>query len=204
MDHQNRDGAAGKDVKTSSRLFGTIPGRWVEFTSYESGVINLSVVFGWHNGSIYIVMLRLRHCRQIVYHWATREAQTPMRLVLSLYQSQAKARRWHANIPCVCVYLRFPGGSAPCSENQLPCRRQVQSLGQEDPLQKEMKTHSSLITRKIPWTEKPGGLQSMGCKKVRHSVATEQYMRERDIYIYERYSISCNMSQNCHHLKVYK
>ena len=53
---------------------------------------------------------------------------------------------------------------------------QVQSLGQEDPLQKEMKTHSSIITRKIPWTEKPGGLQSMGCKKVRHSVATKQYM----------------------------
>ena len=35
---------------------------------------------------------------------------------------------------------------------------QVQSLGQEDPLEKEMATHSSILTREIPWTEEPGGL----------------------------------------------
>ena len=39
---------------------------------------------------------------------------------------------------------------------------QVQSLGWEDPLEKEMATHSSIIAWKIPWTEEPGGLQSMG------------------------------------------
>ena len=38
----------------------------------------------------------------------------------------------------------------------------VQSLGQEDPLEKEMATHSSILARKIQWTEEPGGLQSMG------------------------------------------
>ena len=38
----------------------------------------------------------------------------------------------------------------------------VRSLGQEDPLEKEMATHSSTLTWKIPWTEKPGRLQSMG------------------------------------------
>ena len=38
----------------------------------------------------------------------------------------------------------------------------VQSLGQEDSLEKEMATHSSIIAWKIPWTEEPGGLQSMG------------------------------------------
>ena len=37
----------------------------------------------------------------------------------------------------------------------------VQSLGQEDPLEKEMATHSSTLAWKIPWTEEPGGLQSM-------------------------------------------
>ena len=36
-----------------------------------------------------------------------------------------------------------------------------QSLGWEDPLEKEMATHSSILARRIPWTEKPGGLQSM-------------------------------------------
>ena len=44
---------------------------------------------------------------------------------------------------------------------------QVQSLGQEDPLEKEMSTHSSTHAWKIPWMEKPGGLQSMGSQRVR-------------------------------------
>ena len=39
---------------------------------------------------------------------------------------------------------------------------QVPSLGQEDPLEEEMATHSSTLARRIPWTEEPGGLQSMG------------------------------------------
>ena len=39
---------------------------------------------------------------------------------------------------------------------------QVQSLGREDPLEKEMATHSSILAGKIPWIEEPGGLQSMG------------------------------------------
>ena len=39
---------------------------------------------------------------------------------------------------------------------------QVQSLGQEDPLEKDMATHSRILAWEIPWTEGPGGLQSMG------------------------------------------
>ena len=44
----------------------------------------------------------------------------------------------------------------------------VQSLGQEDPLEKEMATHSSTLAWKIPWTEDPGRLQSMGLQRVGH------------------------------------
>ena len=44
----------------------------------------------------------------------------------------------------------------------------VQSLGQEDPLEKEMVTHSSILAWRIPWTEKPGRLQSMGLQRVGH------------------------------------
>ena len=43
---------------------------------------------------------------------------------------------------------------------------QVQSLGQEDPMEEEMATHSSILAWKIPWTEEPGGLQSLGLKRV--------------------------------------
>ena len=46
---------------------------------------------------------------------------------------------------------------------------QVQSLGQEDALEKEMATHSSILIWKIPWTEEPGGLQSMGSQRVGHN-----------------------------------
>ena len=44
----------------------------------------------------------------------------------------------------------------------------VRSLDQEDPLEKEMATHSSILAWKIPWMEEPGGLQSMGSQRVRH------------------------------------
>ena len=44
----------------------------------------------------------------------------------------------------------------------------IQSLGQEDPLEKEMATHSGIPAWRIPWTEEPGGLQSMGSQRLRH------------------------------------
>ena len=48
----------------------------------------------------------------------------------------------------------------------------VRSLGREDPLEKEMAAHSSSLAWKIPWTEEPGGLQSMGSQRVGHDWAT--------------------------------
>ena len=53
---------------------------------------------------------------------------------------------------------------------RLPAIRetQVQSLGQEDPLEKEMVTHSSILAWRIPWMEKPGRLQSAGSQRVGH------------------------------------
>ena len=53
---------------------------------------------------------------------------------------------------------------------RLPTMREagVQSLGQEDPLEKEMATHSSILAWKIPWTEEPGRLQSMGSQRDGH------------------------------------
>ena len=56
---------------------------------------------------------------------------------------------------------KSPGGSVL---KNLPAMKQmqVQSLGGEDPLEKEMAAHSSILAWEIPWTEEPGGLQSMG------------------------------------------
>ena len=61
----------------------------------------------------------------------------------------------------------FHGGSVV--KNRLPMQEtQVRPLGQEDPLEKEMATHSSILAWRIPWTEKPGGQQSMRLQRVRH------------------------------------
>ena len=49
---------------------------------------------------------------------------------------------------------------------------QAQSLGWEDPLEKEMAAHSSILGWRIPWTEGPGGLQSVEWQRVGHSLAT--------------------------------
>ena len=49
----------------------------------------------------------------------------------------------------------------------------VQSLGWEDPLGKEMATHSSILTWEISWIEEPGGLQSIGSQRVRHDLAAK-------------------------------
>ena len=50
----------------------------------------------------------------------------------------------------------------------------VQSPGQEDPLEKELATYSGILAWKIPWTEEPGGLQSMGWQGVGHDLVTKQ------------------------------
>ena len=66
--------------------------------------------------------------------------------------------------------LGLPQGSAV---KNLPVVREpqetrVQSLGQEDPLEEEMGTHSSILAWRIPWREEPGQLQSLGSRRVRH------------------------------------
>ena len=62
------------------------------------------------------------------------------------------------------MVLGFPSGSVV---KHPPAMRDswVQSLGQEDPLEKEMAMHSSMLAWEIPWTEKPGRIQSMGPQK---------------------------------------
>ena len=65
------------------------------------------------------------------------------------------------------MYEGFLGGSVvkdPPARQEMP----VQVLDQEDPLEEEIATHSSILAWKIPWTKEPGGLQSVGSQRVRH------------------------------------
>ena len=64
-----------------------------------------------------------------------------------------------------------PGGARICLPMQ---EMHVQFLGQEDTLEKEMAIHSSVLAWEIQWREEPGGLQSVGSKRVGHNLATKQ------------------------------
>ena len=73
------------------------------------------------------------------------------------------------------LYLLYLGPSLWTSlvaqtVKNLPAMREtwVRSMGQEDPLEKGIATHSSILARRIPLTEEPGGLQSVGSQRVRH------------------------------------
>ena len=68
--------------------------------------------------------------------------------------------------------MGFPCGSVV---KNLPIKQEmhIQSLGQEDPLEREMATHSSILAWRIPWTEGPGGLQSMGSKELDATAHTQ-------------------------------
>ena len=63
----------------------------------------------------------------------------------------------------------YPASLVAQMVNNLPAMQEtwVQSLGQEDPLEKGMATHSSILAWRMPWTEEPGRLQSIGLQRVR-------------------------------------
>ena len=69
-------------------------------------------------------------------------------------------------LPSLCTWASLVAQTV----KNLPAMEEAQfrSLGQEDPLEKEMATHSSILDWRIPWTEEPGGLQSMGSQRVGH------------------------------------
>ena len=58
---------------------------------------------------------------------------------------------------------------------------QPHSLGQEDPLENKMATHSSILAWEISWTEEPGGLQSMGSQSPGHDLVTKQQQTVQDV-----------------------
>ena len=76
------------------------------------------------------------------------------------------------------IYTGFPGGSVV---KNLPIGAGDWFLGQDYPLEKEMAAHSSILAWKIPWTEEPGGLQSMRSQAAEHDLVTKQ---QQHIHVY--------------------
>ena len=88
------------------------------------------------------------------------------------------------------VCLLFPGGS-----EVLPAMRAtwVWSLGRENPLEKEMATHSSTLALKIPWTEEPGRLPSIGSQRVKHDWVTSLSLSHTIRAKYTFFSVNVNL-----------
>ena len=73
----------------------------------------------------------------------------------------------------------------------------VQSLDLEDALEKETSTHSSILARKISWTEGPGGLQPMGLQRVGHNLVTkEQFLVTCRLFFKNRYLFLTSVKSN--------
>ena len=69
----------------------------------------------------------------------------------------------------------FPGGAVVKNPPEVQ-ETQVQSLGWEDPLEKGMETHPGILAWRIPWTEEPGGLHSMGSQRVGHNLEINTFI----------------------------
>ena len=80
--------------------------------------------------------------------------------------------------------MGFPSDSAVKNPSAMH-ETQVRSLGWEDPLEEGMATHSSILAWRVPWTEEPGGLQSIGSQRVRHEAA--EHARTRKVSVPEVY-----------------
>ena len=86
--------------------------------------------------------------------------------VSPLEEKNLERGKAHSAKCLICILtLGFPCGSVG---KESSCSRQCKNLGQEDHLEKVMATHSTIFAWKIPWSEEPGGLQSMGSQRAGH------------------------------------
>ena len=86
-------------------------------------------------------------------------------------RAPSRPKDWTCGSHISCLAGDFPG-SSDGKASAYNAGDLVRSLGWEDPLEKEMATHSSILAWKIPWTEEPGRLQSIGLQRVEHDWAT--------------------------------
>ena len=101
--------------------------------------------------------------------------EKPQQKPFSLAKGYEKEQ--HSKIKTFIQLLLYTGSQvAQWQRIRLPMQEtQFRSLGQEDPLKKEMATHRSILASKNPWTEEPGGLQSMGLQRLRHDLTRQVF-----------------------------
>ena len=115
------------------------------------------------------------HSRDVGYSMAPMDNSTILYMEKNLWGGYIEFKKKKKRSSSIIFFCRgvFPDGSVV---KNLPANEEmwVQSVGQADPLEEGMATHSSTLAWRIPWTEEPGGLQSVGSQRVRHDWATKQ------------------------------
>ena len=123
----------------------------------------------------------------------TKNLKSPLRLrILNLRSCHSTSHNNFLFIETHCIILQIKNLVIPflflCSLvaqriKHLPAMREtwVRYLGWEDPLEKEMAPHSGILAWRIPWTEEPGGLQSMGSQRVGHEQVINNVLSYNDI-----------------------
>ena len=118
----------------------------------------------------------LPHCRQILYQLSHKGSPITLKAtIFSLdnisWTFPGGKKQLYFFSDLLNRYLIFLASLVAQTVKHLPTmwETQVRSLGWKDPLEKEMATHSSILAWKIPWTEEPGSLQSMGLQRVGHN-----------------------------------
>ena len=127
----------------------------------------------WHKGIIYFNWSNIPSWKKCFEWWAGYNLLEGSRILPKSGPGIASVRRVRMDDEERKNPSLFPSCSAV---KNLPARQETrtQSLGQEDPLEEVMATHSSILAWKIPWTEEPGGLQSVGPHRVRHDWVTKK------------------------------
>ena len=152
--------------------------------------------------------------------WATREALVYWALLVNIWSfiqnSELTCHQgWRGWMDCWIGWVEkirksysgrgFPGGTLVKNPpaNTGNARDSVRSLGGEDPLEEEMTAHSSILAWKIPWTEKPGGLMSMGSQRVRYDWVTEHTLSGRGTKFLSKIRNKSVVCRDCEETEIY-
>ena len=130
----------------------------------------------WKPKFISLLILQYHTGRMIILHLTFWETQRTFTISHSHQQWRKIPISPHPHQPLLFSVLFFIIAFFGSQVKNLLAMQEtrVRSLGPEDPLEKGMATHSSILAWKIPWTEKPGGLQSMRSQRVEHDWAIRQ------------------------------
>ena len=116
-------------------------------------------------------------------HYPPYTVLQPHKVVTGIFTQLHDRGLWHAVFGLFYLLNKFPSwiyehfpGASNSKESTCNAGDQVSSLSQEDPLEEETATHSSILSWEIPGTEEPGRLQTMGSQRVRHSWAQGIHM----------------------------